>query len=177
MSDITPAPQQLADEISDNAFKALVTLRFANLEKLCVLDGATLALSFSGLSAIRAAAPFKPIYFHYFVSIAWLFFICSIVLSLTSNWLAVLSVKSKEHFRTFHKINEVINLLHESLSSVSPSSKIKIDDPPETRTKSNKKYTFWQNTEKASDGMGWAAQVCTIVGLIILSIFFTENMP
>jgi hypothetical protein len=165
-----------ADEVSDEAFKAHVALRISNLEKVCVLDGATLALSFSGISTIKSALPAIPIHVHTLVSIAWVFFIGSIALSLTSNWLAVLSVRSKHHYRSFHKIGEVIVLLQQSMSSITPPAGKPINDPSETRAKSDKKYAFWQNTEKTSDRMGWAAQFCTIAGLVLLCVFFIENM-
>ena len=161
------------DTKNDDANNAFVLMRVSNLEKLVVVDGASLALSFSGLSAIRHGD--SSVHLHYLISVAWSLFIGGIISALASNWLAVLSMRYKQRVRTFYTMQEPIRLLRGVVNHLKPN----IAAGPEEEEAQQPGMQFsasWQRSEKASTLVAWTAQCCSIAGFVLLCIFFIRNL-
>ncbi len=156
-----------ADTDNNNANDTHIQMRINNLEKLVVVTGASLALSFSGISTIKASS--HPVHYHHLISIAWGLFVGGIVFALTSNWLAVLSMEYKHRLRNYYAMQHPIRLLQTVLSDPEQQFEVRMKEG-EQHLKS------WHRIEASSVRIAWLAQCSIVAGFLVFCIFFTGNM-
>jgi hypothetical protein len=149
-------------------------MRIAFYDKLVILNGGTLALSFTAAFGLyQRVSPTLHIAAIGYLFLAWKLLMISIVSSLISNWLSIHGTGATSTYLTTKMTETQVTLTQSALRGINPETEVKVPTNTEQEKTAHKIAGLCKNLGSL---VGIASLIITFISYVYLFKFATANL-